>query len=66
MTEERFDVWQYFSDDWHEQVGADLAAEEAAGVDGNNGIESLVPHEAEHYVKPQPCTVLAASPSPSP
>jgi hypothetical protein len=29
MTEERFDVWQYLPDDWHEKVGEDLSAEEA-------------------------------------
>jgi hypothetical protein len=29
MTEERYDVWQYLPDDWHEKVGHDLSAEEA-------------------------------------
>jgi hypothetical protein len=29
MTEERFDVWQYLPDDWHEKVGEDLGAKEA-------------------------------------
>lgn len=28
MTE-RFDVWQYFPNDWHEKVGDNLSAEEA-------------------------------------
>jgi hypothetical protein len=29
MTEERFDVWQYLPDDWHEKVGENLEAKEA-------------------------------------
>jgi hypothetical protein len=29
MTEERFDVWQYLPDDWHEKVGDNLSAEDA-------------------------------------
>jgi hypothetical protein len=27
--EERFDVWQYLPDDWHEKVGDNLSAEDA-------------------------------------
>ena len=26
---ETFDVWQYFPDDWHEQVGANLSGKDA-------------------------------------
>jgi hypothetical protein len=26
---ESFDVWQYFENDWHDKVGADLSAEDA-------------------------------------
>lgn len=29
MSEERFDVWQYLPDDWHEKVGENLLAEDA-------------------------------------
>ena len=28
-SEERFDVWQYLPDDWHEKVGDNLSAEDA-------------------------------------
>jgi hypothetical protein len=29
MSDERYDVWQYLPEDWHDKVGDDLSAEEA-------------------------------------
>jgi hypothetical protein len=29
MSDERYDVWQYLPEDWHDKVGDDLSAEDA-------------------------------------